>query len=144
MQRLVFAFLIVIVTSTLLRADSVWVEGESCRKHNCVKHDWYDNVRKDGLSGKQWLSHYSKQRSADATFGIEVEGGRYVLWLRANPLLTRVAYRIGQGQWNQIDMRGDLRGEAVISPRPDHRNIAWINAGCPTRSRWRWSAGGRT
>ena len=38
-------------------------------------------------------------------------------------------WRLDGGPWQAIDLRADVRGEMVISPRPDHRNIGWVKVG---------------
>jgi len=65
---------------TAALAESIWIEGESCTDHTFTHHGWYDAVRKDALSGGEWLSHYNEQRPGEARFTVNVTaGGDHVL-----------------------------------------------------------------
>ncbi|MCG3180200.1 MAG: hypothetical protein BIFFINMI_02557 [Phycisphaerae bacterium] len=109
-----------------VHAESIWVEGESCTDHNFTRNNWYDGVNNDALSGHDWLSHYDKARPGVATFKVAAGGGDYALWLRCNVLLASMDWRLDGGAWQTIDLRKDVRGEMMISPKPDHRNVGWV------------------
>ena len=111
------------------RADAIWVEGEAPSQSDWVRHDWYDRVDKSIMSGRDWLSHYHKQRPGLATYRFEVErAGRYTFWLRCNPFRVTMAYRLDAGAWTPIGF-DELRGRVMISPKPDHRFLAWVRVG---------------
>ena len=64
MPRLFFAclFACLCAAPTLGRAgETLWIEGEAPTKSTFQKHGWYDDVKKDVLSGGNWLSHYGGQ-----------------------------------------------------------------------------------
>src|SRR2546425_1580913 len=64
--------------------ETIWVEGENPAQSTFVKHGWYDAVKKDVLSGGNWLSHYGPQ-PGEASWSIDPkEGGDYVFWVRCN------------------------------------------------------------
>ncbi len=100
--------------ATPARAAEVWVEGESAATSDCTRHNWYDDVDREELSGGDWLSHYNPDRAGSAEYVVAVpEAGRYDLWLRANPMST-MHYRIDGGEWRPVGF-ADAR---------DRRNIA--------------------
>ena len=45
----------------VLQAESVWIEGEKPVKSTMNRHPWwYDQVKKDQLSGGDWISNLVK------------------------------------------------------------------------------------
>ena len=115
---------------SMLHADSIWIEGEDANEKSVSKHGWYDNVRKEGFSGKEWVSHYNRDKAGivGCKFEVKEEGG-YVLWLRANPSHATMSYRLDDDDWAEIDLSKNKRGEMMVSQKPDHRSIAWIKVG---------------
>ena len=125
-----FAFVLGLLFLPQLPADSIWIEGEDADTKNVFKHGWYDNVRKDGFSGKEWVSHYHGEKAGEVTYRFEVkQAGSYAFWLRANPLLATMSFKLDRADWTAIDFSRNKRGEMVVSPKPDHRNIAWVKVG---------------
>jgi hypothetical protein len=111
------------------RAGSIWIEGENATSRTVVKHSWYDGVKKDGMSGGDWISHYDAARPGSATYQFEVaEPGRYTFWWRGNSALAKVAYQLNKQEPVEIDFR-EKRGEYMISDKPDHRTLAWVKVG---------------
>lgn len=109
--------------------ETIWVEGENPARSTFRKHGWYDNVKKDILSGKEWHSHYAGT-PGEASYSIGVkEGGEYTFWIRCNNLRVTQHYRIDGGEWTLCDLRSEPREQVTISPRPDHRNMAWHKLG---------------
>jgi hypothetical protein len=110
-------------------AEPIWIEGEAPAKHDFVKHGWYDGVKKDAMSGGQWLSHYGN-RPAEAVYKFTVAaGGDYTLWVRCNTTLVRQHYKIDDGAWVECDLKSNVLEEMMISERPDHRSLAWCKQG---------------
>ncbi len=110
-------------------AESIWIEGEQSTQHTCRAHSWYDDVAKDDLSGGKWLGHYHETESGEATYSLHAEiADKYMFWLRCNPFRTVMSYRLGNGEWTEIDLR-QFRERIMISPKPDHRFIAWVKVG---------------
>ena len=108
-------------------AASVWIEGESAVKSTMHRHPWwYDKVKKDVLSGGDWISNFGKE-SGEADYSFEIpEQDDYTFWLRANPLNSRVSYQLDGGTWTEINL-GDKRGQQNIAEdnKFDLRFIAW-------------------
>ena len=103
----------------------MWIEGEDPERHTFQKHSWYDDVRKEALSGRDWLSHYGPE-PGEASYHFRVaREGRYSVWARLNDLLVSQRCRIDGGEWKTCDLEADPRERITISPRPDHRRIAW-------------------
>ncbi len=109
--------------------ETIWVEGEAPAKSTFARHGWYDDVKKDVLSGGNWLSHYGPQ-PGEASWPVEVkEGGEYAFWVRCNNLMVTQHHRIDQGEWAACDLASEPREEMMISPRPDHRTLSWNRLG---------------
>ncbi len=113
-------------------AEFIWVEGESSTSHSMKRHSWYDSVKKDSLSGNEWLSHFAGGSPPEAEFQIDVpKSGDYHFWIRANPVaLPRLSYKIGRASWKEVDLSQPVGNLNIASDgKPDMRFIAWINAG---------------
>lgn len=109
--------------------ETLWIEGEKPSSHGFLKHGWYDAVKKDVLSGGDWLSHYGEV-PAEATYAVDVkQGGDYAFWVRCNCVMVTQHWRIDQGEWTACDLRAEPREEIMISPAPDHRSLAWNKLG---------------
>jgi hypothetical protein len=107
------------------RAGSVWIEGEAPTKASVNKHGWYDGVKKEGMSGGDWLSHYGPQ-PGEATYKFDApEAGDYAFWWRGNVSIAKVDYKLNDGEWTPIAFT-EKRGEYMISDKPDHRFLAWV------------------
>lgn len=114
----------------LLAADEIlWVEGERPASNTFQRHPWYDDVTKDVLSGKDWLSHFG-EKPAEASYAIEVkEGGEYAFWVRCNHFKVTQHYRIDGGEWVACDLASEPREEMLISAKPDLRFLSWNKLG---------------
>jgi hypothetical protein len=109
--------------------ETLWVEGEKPTASTFQKHGWYDAVKKDVLSGGDWLSHYGGA-PGEASWALDVkQGGDYVFWVRCNNLMVTQHYRIDQGDWIPCDLAAEPREEMMISPQPDHRSLSWNKLG---------------
>lgn len=113
-----------------VQAASIWIEGEDAAKKSVAHHGWYDSVKKDLLSGKQWLSHYG-EKAGEASYAFEApEAGSYTLWARLNPVASQPKWKLDGGEWKPIDLK-DARGQQNVAADGgvDHRFIAWVNLG---------------
>ena len=76
--------------------DVLWVEGEAAKTRQVAPpHSWYNSIKKDLLSGGDWVSNFSDK---DGLVGYEVQvpkAGTYALWVRANPIGAALAWKIG-------------------------------------------------
>ena len=111
-------------------AASVWVEGEQPTKASVQKHGWYNSVKKETLSGNEWLSHYG-DKPGEASYDVEVaEAGSYTFWARLNPVASKPSWQLDGGAWTPVDFK-EARGQQNIASdnKPDHRFIAWVKLG---------------
>ena len=119
--------------SAAVPAQTVWVEGEKPARATMTRHPWwYDKVKNNLLSGGDWISNWSDDTDGVAQYAFQVPAaGRYALWVRANPVGTRLAYMLDSGKWTSIDMaEGALDTVNVAADdKPDLRFLAWKKAG---------------
>ncbi|MHC4503614.1 MAG: PA14 domain-containing protein, partial [Planctomycetota bacterium] len=112
-------------------ARTVWIEGEKAVRHNFRRHGWYDSVDKSRLSNGEWLSHYREQEAGEAAYEFDVaQAGRYVLWLRCNPVQSQVSYRLDGGERTPVDFANVIDRQNLVQKR-DHRFIGWVRLGAP-------------
>ena len=80
--------------------DLIWIEGEAAKtKDVSPPHGWYTSVKKDMLSGGEFLSNYGAKDGL-ATYDVPVKkAGTYTLWVRANPIGAALSWRLGEGDW---------------------------------------------
>jgi len=123
-----------LLAAQLAAAENIWIEGEAAKSHDFVKHNWYDDVAKESMSGRQWLSHYDPKKPGTATWAFDAkEGGEYVWWLRCNYFACEMDYKLNGADWKPIDLsQKNLRDGLMVSSKPDHRFLGWIKAGTVT------------
>ncbi len=130
---LLFAALLTIWAGPTARAtDYIWIEGESPRSQTMTRHPWwYDKVKKDQLSGGDFISNWSDKRPGEATYAFRASsGGKYVFWVRANPVATKLSYQLDGGRWQLIDMKSPQENTNIADDgKIDLRFIAWIKVG---------------
>ena len=65
--------------------DLIWVEGEAARtKEISPPHSWYTSIKKELLSGGDWISNFG-DKDGIAVYDLNVKkAGTYTLWVRAN------------------------------------------------------------
>ncbi|MFP4028581.1 MAG: hypothetical protein ACLFWL_12380 [Candidatus Brocadiia bacterium] len=114
-------------------AASIWKEGEDARTSRVDKHPWYNSVKRDKLSGGDWLSHFgAKQGEAEYMLTI-TKRARYVLWVRANPTKARLRWRLDGGKWQNAPLdRARHRRNIAADGAPDLRFIGWVKIGTKT------------
>ncbi len=121
------------VMASASMAASIWVEGESATEKSVTPHGWYDSVRKEALSGGDWVSHFDENKTGEAAYGFTApHGGRYVFWVRCNPLHAKLDYRVDDGAWIPVEFKSsDVRGQINIAKdhKPDLRFLAWVRVG---------------
>src|SRR5262249_18904650 len=85
--------------------DSVWGEGENATARQVSPHPWYSEaVRKEQMSGGGWLSHFSATTDGSAQYDLTIpKDGEYVLWVRANPAHSALAYQVNSGSWTELE-----------------------------------------
>ncbi|MCK5801984.1 MAG: hypothetical protein KAI66_04090, partial [Lentisphaeria bacterium] len=94
---------------------------------------WYDGaIKRNVLSGGDWISHYHKTKSGSATYAFAANvSDAYTFWIRTNPLRSSLAYRLDGSDWTPVNTNSDVRGRTNIAAdnKPDMRYIGWVNAG---------------
>ncbi len=111
--------------------DLVWIEGEDAEKSTAHRHGWYDGVRKEELSGGEWLSHFGSD-AAEASYLADIpEDGTYHFWIRTNPVgKPAMDYRIGDGEWLPVDFSKPVQQVNIATDgKADMRFVAWIDLG---------------
>jgi hypothetical protein len=123
--------LLLALSSLPLSAATLWQEGEQSSANTMHRHPWFDQVKKDLLSGGEWISNFAKEEgTADYKLNV-TEAGEYTLWLRANPTGTVLSWALDAGAWQAVDFKTEVRGQQNIAAdgKPDLRFIAWVKAG---------------
>jgi hypothetical protein len=114
-------------------SDAIWLEGEEASRSDVSRHGWYDSVKKDTLSGNEWLSHFNEGKEGTAEFDFRVaEADRFTFWIRANPVAAKLSYKLDRASdWTSIDLNRDQRGNINIASdnKPDLRFICWVKVG---------------
>jgi len=115
------------------QAAWVWVEGEQPSRTNIGKHPWYaGEVKKQELSGGEFLAHYDRAKKGEAEFHVDVPvAGEYTLWLRANPVKSSLKLSINEGPLTPVDFSRGQTGNLNIAANgaPDLRFVAWSEQG---------------
>jgi len=127
-----FAILITLAHSQPVQAAWIWVEGEKPVKSTMHRHPyWYDQVKRDQLSGGDLISNFSDQPGEASYRFIAPLGGEYELWVRANPIQAKLSYRLNDnGFWASIDVDSGLDSTNIAADnKPDLRFLAWAKAG---------------
>jgi hypothetical protein len=127
-------------------ADSIWVEGESAKSSTMKRHPWwYDRVKKDQLSGGDFISNWS-DKPGEATYAFAVPAAvgathgvaqgealprPYVFWVRANPVATKLSYKLDDADWTLINLGANQSGNVNIAEdgKIDLRFLAWVKVG---------------
>jgi hypothetical protein len=126
-------FLIWVLVCTRMPAAWVWVEGEQATQTNIGRHPWYaGQVKKDPLSGGNFLAHFDAGKAGEATYAVQIpEGGTYTMWLRANPVQSSMTFSIDGAAPASVDFQRNQTGNTNIAAdgAPDLRFLAWCEVG---------------
>ena len=112
----------------------IWIEGEDAKVKNVKAHPWwYDKVKKDKLSGGEWLHHFDEKAEGTAEYELKIPAkADYHFWLHANPTAAKLSYQLDKGPWVLID-KIDKKTRDVVNiaadGKPDLRFVAWIEVG---------------
>ena len=113
--------------------QTIWVEGERPARSTMNRHPWwYDQVKKDQLSGGDWISNFSEEKEGEAEYAFEVpKTGRYAFWVRANPIQAALDYAIDKAPGKPIDMGTDVLDTVNLAAdgKPDLRFLGWKKVG---------------
>ena len=102
--------------------DAIWIEGEHPTKSDVARHPWwYDKVKKDVLSGGDWISNFSKEKEGVAEYELEaIVADTYAFWIRANPLGAKLSYQLD----GSARARPHSIGAVVVQPSSVHSRMA--------------------
>ena len=120
------------IPATQLQAGSIFIEGENARVRQNRPHSWYDQVKKDELSGGAWISHFDKNRAGFLVYTFRAtHDGRYVFWIRANHVHSSLSYRLNDKRWIPIDLTQNQIEpiNVALDEKPDLRFLAWVKVG---------------
>lgn len=110
-------------------ADHLWVEGESGKARNLRSNSWYSSVRKQDLSGGEWLASYGSQAPVLASYEVDVpKTASYHLWVRANPIAASLETQLGDDDtWRPVPISKEKVDSINIASdgKPDMRFLAW-------------------
>jgi hypothetical protein len=113
-------------------ADYIWIEGEAAQAQTMTRHPWwYDRVKRDQLSGGDFISNWNEKQAGEATYVVQAPAdNEYVLWVRANPVATKLSYQLDGGDWTLIDMKAAEDNVNIAEDgKIDLRFIAWVKVG---------------
>ncbi len=114
-----------------VHADVIWLEGEAAQTSTARKHGWYNSVKRDQLSGGDWMNHFTNAGPAEATWNFRVQSaGEHDLWVRANPTGTKLSWKLNDTDWAEIDF-SEKTDQANIAADGgiDIRFLAWVKVG---------------
>jgi len=114
------------------RAAWVWVEGEKPSHADVHRNPyWYDLVKRDGLSGGDFLSHWDDKTPGESAYKVDIPGdGDYDFWVRANPVNARLSYRVDDRHWTPVDLNKARQTVNIAHDgKVDLRFVAWLPLG---------------
>lgn len=133
MKLMPAALVFLSVAASSLRAETIWIEGEKPTKSTMNRHPWwYDQVKKDQLSGGDWISNFDPKKPGEAEYSVTAKAaGQFEFWVRANPTLSRLSYQLNGGGWQVIPLDKSARDPINIAGdgKLDLRFIAWAKVG---------------
>lgn len=116
-----------------LAAEPVWVEGEDAVGKNVTRHGWYHGqVKQEELSGGEFVSHFDEGMEGGVSYEFEIaEAGDHELWLRANPVKSRLLYQFDGEAEKEVDFSKGRTGQVNLAAddKPDLRFMAWCRVG---------------
>src|SRR5207248_11267370 len=103
-SRVLLPVSVILLFASSIRAESIWVEGEKPVRSTMNRHPWwYDQVKREQLSGGDLISNWHETKPGEAEYLVRAaEAGPYEFWVRANPVQTRLSYKLNDGDWTLI------------------------------------------
>ncbi|WP_435015699.1 hypothetical protein TA3x_003245 [Tundrisphaera sp. TA3] len=113
--------------------DWIWIEGEKPDRSDVHRHPWwYDQVKKGLFSGGDFTSNFDEKHVGTLSYRVAApKAGRYELWVRANPIQSRLSCRVNGSDWGPIEMGTGVIDSTNVAAddKPDLRFLAWARAG---------------
>jgi hypothetical protein len=132
LRNLVLVAALLLTWQSASRGAWIWLEGEDPTAESMNRHPWYADVKRDALSGGNFISNFHDGRPGEATYRFQApEAGEYVFWLHGNPVKSRLSYALNGAEFVEIDLSGAHIGQTNIAAdgKPDLRFVAWIRVG---------------
>ncbi|HYF51228.1 MAG TPA: hypothetical protein VEJ63_17570 [Planctomycetota bacterium] len=129
------AFAVIFITARMLplaAAETIWIEGETAKTHTVTRHPWwYDKVKKDELSGGDYISHWNDKKEGEVLYEFEAPAqADYFFWVRANCTGTKLSYQLDGGEWKEIVTSANQNSINIAEDdKPDLRFVAWCKVG---------------
>lgn len=123
---------ILVLSFSSAQATWIWIEGEKPSKASMNHHPWYDQAKKEHFSGRDFISNFHASKAGEAEYQFRAaEPGKYEFWVHANPVQAKLAYRLNDGTWTDIDLSNNQVGNVNVAAdgKPDLRFIAWSKVG---------------
>ncbi len=120
-----------LIAPSVASATWIWVEGEKPAQSTMHRHPWYTQVRKDQVSGGDLISNFHEQ-PGEAAYRVRVaKEGTYTFWVRANPVASRLSYRVDRGGYSPITLDSGTVDSVNIAAdgKVDLRFLAWAKVG---------------
>ena len=117
---------------TIVRADTLWIEGERTSANGVTRHPWwYDQVKTNELSGGDLISNWSKEKPGELEYHVQAaQEGPYEFWVRANPIQAKLSYSLNGGADTAIALSSHQQAVNIaLDDKPDLRFLAWIRVG---------------
>ncbi|MDA3873072.1 MAG: hypothetical protein PF795_03840 [Kiritimatiellae bacterium] len=110
-------------------AGDMWIEGEDYTDSTVKRHPWwYEKVVESHLSGGKLVAHFTEEGPGTVRYDVQVpEDGDYHLWVRANPVQTRMGFRVNGGEATVVELSKTARDQVNIAAdgKADLRFLAW-------------------
>ncbi len=137
MKNFAVVGLVLSLMMSIAHAETIWIEGEKPTKSTMNRHPWwYDQVKKDQLSGGDWISNFADKKDkpvpGEAEYSVTAkDGGKFEFWVRANPTATKLSFKLNEADWKPIEFEKNARDAANIAGdgKLDLRFIAWAKVG---------------
>ena len=108
------------------------MEAEEGQNAQMNAHSWYNSVKKEQLSGNDWLCHFGGGVEPTASFQLQInQAGKHHIWFRMNQTgKARLSVRWGEGEWEAIQPVRSLQNQNIATDdKIDLRYISWVYLG---------------
>ena len=112
-------------------AESIWVEAEDATSKSVQRNGWYEGLKTGELSGGGYVAHWGGS-AGTASYKVEVpKAAKYVLWLRANPVKSKLNINFDGGEWFSVNFQRYSHETINLATdeKPDLRFVGWVRAG---------------